>query len=285
MTIRVGSPLSQFANKVGKVSPGNSSWERVFRTGIIKVGYANERPFSYRDKTYGPITGESWEIGRVILEKMGVRQIEGIQTEFWSLIPKLLNRTYDMIAAGFYITPARFKEITFSYPTYKNKESVVVKTGNPLGIRTFTDLIRHPFGRVAVVFGSVTASHIRMYNLPPSRIVQFADGASAVKGIRNGEADMFASSGISLNDLVTRAGSAQLEIVQGFNGFVVNGQPMVDFGAFGFRKDDLELRNQFNTHLKPFIGSEDHLSLVGPFGFTREELPGELPLSIIKMLE
>jgi len=285
MNMRVGSPLSNFPNKVGKVAHGPSSWDRISRSGIIKVGYANEAPFSYKEKPYSPITGESWEIAKVIFEKMGIRQIDGIQTEFWSLIPKLLNRTYDMIAAGFYITPTRFKEITFSYPTYKNKESVLVKRGNPLGIKTFSDLIRHPFGRIAVIFGSVTASHIRMYNLPPSRIIQYADGRSAVKGLRAGEADMFASSGISLNEILHHDGAANLEIIQGFEGFVVNGQPMVDYGAFGFRKEDLELRNQFNHHLKPFIGTEEHLNLVAPFGFTREELPGDIPSTILKMLE
>lgn len=285
MHIKIGSTSSQFPNKIGKVSHGSSNWERIFRSGIIKVGYANERPFSYKETPFSPVTGESWEIARVVLDKMGIQRIDPVQTEFWSLIPKLLNRTYDMIAAGFYMTPTRYKEIAFSLPTYKNKVGLVVKMGNPHGLHSFNDVLRHPFARIAVIFGSVTSSHIRMYNIPPSRIVQYADGVDAIKGIRDSEADLFLSSGITLNQLLVQAGGGQIEIVNGFDGFVANGQPMIDYGAFGFRKDDFELRSHFNTQLKHYIGSNDHLALVHPFGFSREELPGELPLHIIKLLE
>lgn len=249
------------------------------------MGFADERPFSYREKPMGPVTGESWEIATIVLQKMGIQRIDPIQTEFWSLIPKLLNYTYDMIASGFYITPTRHREISFSCPTYKNQVGLVVRSGNPHNIRTFHDLIRHPFARIGVVFGSVASSHIRMYNIPPNRIIQFADGHDGIKGIQNQETDTFLSSSIAINQMILNLPTHHVEVVREFDGFTANGQPMVDYGAFGFRKDELELRNRFNTELRPFIGSESHLKLVHSFGFTRDELPGELPTSIIKLLE
>ena len=47
------------------------------------------------------------------------------------------------------------------------------------------------------------------------------------------------------------------------------------YGAFAFRKDDLTLRDAVNQELAEFVGSDEHLALVGPFGFTRDELPGK----------
>ena len=268
------------------IRPGtvSSTLERVRRSGVIKVGFADEMPFSFRNKSTRVITGESWEIANHILKQMGVRAVEGVQTEFWSLIPKLLNRTYDMIAAGFYVTPVRFKEIIFSHPTYRNTESLVVKLGNPLGLKKYMDVVRHSFARVAVVFGSVASNHIRFYNLPPSRIIYFADGASALKGIIAGEADAFIASGLTLNDLMCRVGNNGLELVPEFDGFLVNGQPVIDYGAFGFRKDDRAFRDEFNSHLIPFVGTPAHLDLVRPFGFSEREMPGQLPADVLKLL-
>jgi polar amino acid transport system substrate-binding protein len=259
--------------------------DRIAKTGIVKVGYANERPFSYRHGAPGHITGESWEIAKLVLGRMGAQRIDGVQTEFWSLIPKLLNGTYDIIAAGFFITPIRYKEICFSYPTYRNQEGLIVKSGNPLHIRTYIEVIRHPFARIAVIFGSVASSHIRFHNIPPNRVVQYADGPSALKGIKAGEADIFIASSITLNDLIAQVGPSQLERVPEFDGFWANGQPVIDFGAFGFRKTDREFRDVFNQHLRPFIGSEEHLHMVAPFGFGPLELPGELPIPIVRMLD
>jgi polar amino acid transport system substrate-binding protein len=44
-------------------------------------------------------------------------------------------------------------------------------------------------------------------------------------------------------------------------------------GAFGFRKEDADLLAEFNKHLKEFIGSQEHLDLVTPFGFGKGYLP------------
>jgi polar amino acid transport system substrate-binding protein len=48
------------------------------------------------------------------------------------------------------------------------------------------------------------------------------------------------------------------------------------YGAFAFRKEDKALRDAFDKALADFVGSEKHLELVEPFGFTRNELPGNV---------
>ena len=54
----------------------------------IRIGYANETPFAFTE-TDGRVTGESPEIAKVIFQKMGIKQVDGVLTEWGSLIPGL----------------------------------------------------------------------------------------------------------------------------------------------------------------------------------------------------
>ncbi len=285
MITRIGSSVSPYAHKTQKVAPGASPFDRLLKSGVIRVGYANERPFSYRVGHAGAIEGESWDIASHVLQQLGFQRIDGIQTEFWSLIPKLLNGTYDLIAAGIFVTPLRYKEIRFSSPTYQNKEGLIVGIGNPLRLNSYADIIRHPSARIAVVFGSVAASHLRLNHVPTNRIIQYADGKTAVIGVRDREADAFISSNVILNELMLEYGTQGISRIPTFDGFKVNGISVVDFGAFGFRKTDTSFRDQFNQILNPFIGSSAHLAMIAKYGFGVDDLPGPIPTHLQSLLD
>ena len=47
-------------------------------------------------------------------------------------------------------------------------------------------------------------------------------------------------------------------------------------GAFGLREEDRDFLREFNTHLKRFVGTKEHLETVRPFGFTEAEQPGNV---------
>jgi hypothetical protein len=76
---------------------------RIRRTGVVRIGYANEAPYGYLDTETGEITGEAPEIAKVILRRLGARRIDAVMTEFGSLIPGLKANRFDLIAAGMYI--------------------------------------------------------------------------------------------------------------------------------------------------------------------------------------
>src|SRR5690606_32327848 len=100
-------------------SPSDAStYERVRDTGVLRIGYANEAPFAYQDSTTGELTGEAPAIVRLVADDLGIAEVEGVLTEFGSLIPGLLAGRFDMIAAGMYVTPARCAQVAFSEPTY-----------------------------------------------------------------------------------------------------------------------------------------------------------------------
>ena len=108
-----------------------STLEAAKAAGKIRIGYANEAPFAYMDSQRAEVTGESVEIARVVLKRMGINQVEGVLTEFGSLIPGLQAKRFDIIAAGMYVTPERCRQAAFSNPTYGVSQALLVKQGNP----------------------------------------------------------------------------------------------------------------------------------------------------------
>ncbi len=245
------------------------------RQGKLRIGYANEAPYAYFDTAAGRVTGEAPEIARTVLGELGIKEVEGVLTEFGSLIPGLKARRFDIIAAGMYILPERCREIAFSNPTYRVGEAFLVAPGNPLKLHSYTDVARRPDARLAVVVGAVQRSYARATSIPDDRVVVFPDAISAMEGVAAGRADAYAATSLTVNDLLSR-GSGKVERAAPFTDPQINGVEVQGYGAFGFRTMDTELLTAFNNGLSKLIGTPRHLELVGSFGFTEKEMPGKV---------
>lgn len=252
---------------------GETTLERAQRTGVLRVGYANEAPYAYLDTAANRLTGEAPEIARAILADLGVDEVEGVLTEFGSLIPGLQAGRYDMIAAGMYITPARCQQILFSNPTYGIGEAFMVAEGNPLALHSYQDILDNPDATLGVVSGAIQRNYAREFGIPDSQVVVFPDAPSAASAVRAGRISAYGGTALTVQDLVNKDGRG-VERADPFSDPVIDGQEIRGYGAFGFRMDDAELRDAVNARLAEFIGSDEHLELVEPFGFTELELPG-----------
>jgi polar amino acid transport system substrate-binding protein len=256
--------------------PGADSLEQARSKGTIRVGFANEPPYAYQESSSGRLTGEAPEIARAVLKDLGVAQIEGVLTEFGSLIPGLNAGRFDIIAAGMYILPERCKEITFSNPTYSVGAAFLVARGNPKKLNSYADVARHANARLGVVAGAVERSYARETGIPDARVVVFPDAPSALEGVAAGRVDAFAGTSLTVNSLLVRADSPALERAAPFDDPVIEGKAVRGYGAFGFREDDRKLSSAFNEALARYIGTPSHLQTVKPFGFTAAELPGKV---------
>jgi len=243
------------------------------RDGVVRIGYANEAPFAYYDNESDKLVGESVEVTRHILKKMGVVDFEGVLTEFASLIPGLKAGRFDVIAAGMWIIPPRCREISFSEPISCIGQGFIVKTGNPLGLHGYEDVVRHPAARLAVVSGGVELRFARAVGLSQDRILIFPDAPSAIAGLQANRVDALAGPVPAHKDMLRKAGDSSLERAQPFNISNVPGEPTRLCSGIGFRKDDARFREEFDSHLKSFIGTDQHLEMVEAFGFTETELP------------
>lgn len=250
--------------------------EKIKEEGVVRVGYANEAPFAYMDTSTGKLTGEAPEIARVILNKMGINKVVGILTEFGSLIPGLKARRFDMIAAGMFITPERCKEVSFSNPTYKIGQAFIVKKGNPLNLHSYEDIAKNEQAKIGVVVGAVERGYARELGVPDERIIVFPDTPSALAGVLANRVDAFAGTSLTVARLLRELKSRKLEQARPFQGPIIEGKVAGGYGAFAFHKDDKKFLEEFNRHLKDFIGTKEHLDLVSPFGFTQDSLPGDI---------
>jgi len=255
---------------------GEATLERIQRDGVIRVGYANEAPFAYQDSATGELRGEAPDIARVVLHDLGVEQVEGVLTEFGSLIPGLQAGRFDMIAAGMYITPLRCRQVAFSDPTYSVGEGFIVLAGNPQGLHSYADVANNPQARLGVVAGAVQQGYARELGIPEDRVVIFNDAPSALGGLQAGRIDAYAGTSLTVSDLLGKAQSDAIERAEPFEDPVIDGQPIRGYGAFAFRPQDQELVDAVNAQLADFLGTPAHQELVAPYGFGEEELPGDL---------
>jgi len=253
-----------------------SSLDAAKAAGKIRIGYANEAPYAYMDTAQNRITGEAVEIARVVLKRMGINEVEGVLTEFGSLIPGLQAKRFDIIAAGMYVTPERCQQVAFSNPTYGVGQAFLVQKGNPKDLHSYEDIAKKDDAKLGVVVGAIEGEYARKMDIPVDRVVVFPDVVSALSGVQAGRADAYAATAMTVNDLMNKTAAGDLAKAEPFTDPVVDGKSVRGYGAFAFRKEDQAFVDAFNAELAKFIGSEEHAKAVQPFGFTKEELPGDM---------
>lgn len=242
--------------------------EKAKSDGYIRVGFANEAPYGYATPD-GKLTGESPEVVKAVLAKMGIDQVDGVLTEFGSLIPGLQAGRFDIIAAGMFITPKRCEQIQFSEPTYGIGQAFLVSEGNPKGIVDYSTIADHSDLKLAVMAGAVESGYAKDAGIPQDQLVVLPDQSSLVKAVQAGRADAAALTANSIADMASK--NDGVESTEPFG--TVAGTSVVGHGAIGFRKEDKDLYEAFNAELKDFIGSDEHIALVTPFGFGKGFLP------------
>jgi polar amino acid transport system substrate-binding protein len=242
--------------------------EDAQESGKVTVGIANEAPYGYQTPE-GELTGEAPEIAKHILGEMGIEETEAVITEFGSLIPGLKAGRFDMVAAGMFVTPERCQQVAFSEPTYGIGQAFLVAEGNPEGLQTYEDITANPDAMLAVMAGAIERTYARDAGVPDDQVMVVPDTAAGTAAVQAGRANAFALTSLSIRRLAD--GAAGVEIAEPFG--EVAGQSVVGHGAFAFRPEDETFRQEFNKHLADFLGSEEHLALVEPFGFTKDELP------------
>ncbi|MBX6321716.1 MAG: ectoine/hydroxyectoine ABC transporter substrate-binding protein EhuB [Rhodospirillaceae bacterium] len=242
--------------------------ERARANGYIRVGFANEAPFGYATPE-GTLTGEAPEVAKVILKKMGIPEVDGVLTEFGSLIPGLKAGRFDIIAAGMFINPKRCQEIAFSEPSYGIGQAFLVPKGNPKGLKDYSSIAGDPSLKLAVMAGAVEGGYAKDSGVKEDQLVVLPDPPSLLAAVQSGRADAAALTALSIANLASKGEG--VEMTEPFG--TVAGKSVVGHGGFGFRKEDKDLLAEFNKYLVPFIGSPEHLALVTPFGFGKGFLP------------
>lgn len=252
------------------VAHAESTLEKAKKAGFIRVGFANEAPYGYATPD-GKLTGESPEVVKAVLKKIGIAEVDGVLTEFGALIPGLQAGRFDIIAAGMFVNPKRCKQIQFSEPTYGIGQAFLVKAGNPKKIMDYGSIAKGGDLKLAVMAGAVESGYAKDSGVGQAQLVVLPDQSSLVKAVQAGRADAAALTALSIADMASK--NDGVESTEPFG--TVAGKSVVGHGAVGFRTEDKDLYQAFNAELKKFIGSEEHIKLVTPFGFGKGFLPAK----------
>jgi len=116
--------------------------------------------------------------------------------------------------------------------------------------------------------GYSTVAWAKEMGIPDERIMQVADPAAMLQAVRAGRADAASATVFAIKDLADKGGDA-VELAEPFEApdFTKG------YSGFAFRKDDQDFVDAFNAVLAEFVGTDEYLELVEPFGYGKSEVP------------
>ncbi|HUG83228.1 MAG TPA: ectoine/hydroxyectoine ABC transporter substrate-binding protein EhuB [Euzebya sp.] len=242
-------------------------------SGSIRIGIANEVPYGYEDED-GNVTGEAPEVARVVLEELGITDVEAVIVDFGALIPGLQADRFDMIAAGMFINAERAQEIIFSDPDYCVSNSFAVAEGNPMEISDFQSIIDSG-ATVAVLSGAVDEGYAVDSGVPDDQIDRYADVNAQYDALAAGRVDAVSGTSLTVNTQTeTREG---MDATESFFP-VIDGVEQIGCGGFGFA--DQEFRDAFNDVLKERQADGTVAEIVTGFGFSDADVETAAGLTV-----
>ena len=271
-----GAGVSHAANSPRATASAASSmsWPAELaslRQNGVYVGFANEAPYAYATSD-GTLIGENPAVADAVLAKLGIKTVNGVLTEFSSLIPGLLAHRFNIITADMAIRPARCQQVAFANPDSSYGEALAVKSGNPLKLHSYVD-VAHSKARIAVMAGADETDLLMAAGTSKNQLVLVPDQPSGLAALQDGRADAFTLTSASLQYLLDKAKPQGVERVSRFAQPMVKGKSVLSYGAVVFRKDDSAFRTAYNQQLEKMRRSGELARLIRPFGFTAQDVP------------
>lgn len=248
---------------------GAADLEDLRAGGTIRVAIADEKPYGYIDEQ-GNARGPGPDVARHVLGEMGIDDIDWVVTEFGDLIPGLQEGRFDMAAAEMAILPERCEQVIYSEPNTTYGEGLLVKVGNPHGLRFYSDFAKRNKLKVAVLAGANQRGYLRRLDVPESKIVTIQNNQDAIEAIANGQADAYAATSLTVSELAQQ--SDQVEPAFNFVDPVIDGKEVRGWGGFAFNKASTDLRDAFNEVLVPYKFTDQWEQTLARYGFSKLDI-------------
>ena len=248
-----------------------SALDRLRTAGTIRIGYAVENPYAYVSPN-GRVTGESPEIARLVVARMGIVHIEWVQTSFDALIADLQEGRFDVIGAGMFITPDRAKAVAFAAPSLRVREGLLVRAGNPRELQSYGAAIADAQVRVAALAGSVEARRLAARGLPAARLLIVPDAATGRAAVGSGAVDALALSYPTVRQMASES-SPVFEAIAVRGAASATDRDGAFEVAFAVSKDHPALLAAWNAAQASLIHNRAYLRAIEPFGFGLANLP------------
>lgn len=268
MPIKKTAGLSALSLILGVTCANALTLEEVKEQGYIRAATANEVPYSYMQPD-GTSAGIGPDVATAVLKSMGVEEINWTVTPFGTLIPGLKAKRFDFAAAEQNISPERCKQVAFTEPNSSYGEGLLVKKGNPKGLKTYADIAKDPSLTVAVVSGANNVDFLRAVGVKDEQIVFIPANADAIPTVQS-RTDAYAATELTVAALAKD--QAQVEQVAPFEDPAVEGAPVRNYGGFAFRPEDKELRDAFNAALVEFRKTDEYKTILTKYGLSEQSI-------------
>lgn len=250
---------------MGCNAAGAASLEELRSQGI-RVAIADEEPYGYMDEN-GKARGPGPDVARHVLAQIGIDDIEWVVVPFGELIAGLQEERFHMAAAEMAVLPERCEKVIYSEPNTTYGEGLLVKTGNPKGLRSYADFANRDIDvKVAILAGANQRGFLEKLGVPEDRIVAIENNEDAIEAIESGVVHAYAATSLTVAGLA--AGSDQVQPALNFSDPVIDGKEVRGWGAFAFNKNSEDLRDAFNEVLVPYKFTDEWEATLLEYGFS-----------------
>jgi glutamate transport system substrate-binding protein len=217
-----------------------SSLDKAKKAKKLKVGTKFDQPgFGLKNPSTGKPEGFDVEIAKIIAKAMGIAEdkIEFTESVSANREPFITSNKVDLVIATYTINDKRKEIISFAGPYYLAGQDIMVKKGNPKGIKAVADLNGK---KVCSVSGSTSEKNLKEKS-PDAKLTLLPGYTECAEELRNDKVDAVSTDNVILLGLVDKSPD-DFELV----GDKFTDEPY----GIGVKKDDKEFRDFINTTLE-----------------------------------
>jgi polar amino acid transport system substrate-binding protein len=259
--------LSQLAGATD--SAADALMDKVEAGEPIRIGFANEVPWAYPGENNEPLGfANAHAIG--VLNAMGITDIEPVVTEWGGLIPGLKADRFDVITGGMYILGSRCENVNFAEPMGVFGDAFIVAPGNPKGLETYQD-IKDAEAVLATGAGYNIVEVAKKEGISESNIMQVPGPTEILAAVKAGRADAGGVTFFTAQNLAQESGGA-VDVTDPSK----LPEWTLNWVGIAFRPSDTDFLAAFNEAQAEYLGSDEMLAAVEPYGYTEAQLPGDV---------
>ena len=192
LAIIVAVSAAIFLANTVSAQDGESTWERIKRTGEVRFAVFNYAPYFVKDKESGAYDGALVDMAIDIAKELKV-DLKQVEVGGWSELVLAISTGKVDFAAGMQATPVRATSIDFAGPVYWI-EWVTVNNKDFQG-KDWKDY-NNPDVKVAVMTGSADQLLLEKW-APKATQIQFKELSQIILAVSSGRADAFTTTVLS----------------------------------------------------------------------------------------
>lgn len=239
---------------------GGGLSQRIEDGEPVRIAIGNEPPYT-KLLPDGTVTGAEPDVAKAVLKRLGVTEVEGVQTAYESMIPGLTAARWDIVAAGLFMNQSRCAKVAYTSPVIVSTESFALPPGNPGGVETIDDL-KNKDVKVAVLAASFELKTAKSLGVPESKLQTFPLAPDALQAMDDGRVDAILLPTLSLEALKEQQGG-DFTITEPLDEFPTTGS-----GA-AFAPDE-PFRDKYNKELEAFKQTPEFEKILTKWGFDAE---------------